>query len=62
MSHHPVVQLSVGPAVLGTRGDGDTLKLRHQLRSEHDAEVQQISQAAEVHAETEGFKGEVRRP
>ena len=29
-------------------GDGDTLKLRQQLRAEHDAEVQQISQAAEA--------------
>ena len=29
-------------------GDGDTMKLRQQLRAEHDAEVQQISLAAEA--------------
>ena len=37
---------------LNLLSDGDTLKLRHQLRSEHDAEVQQISQAAEASVQT----------
>ena len=33
---------------LNLLSDGDTLKLRHQLRSEHDADVAQISQAAQA--------------
>jgi len=36
-------------------GDGDTMKLRQQLRAEHDAEVQQISLAAEAR-EISGFR------
>ncbi|CAJ1410658.1 unnamed protein product, partial [Effrenium voratum] len=37
---------------LNLLSDGDTLKLRHQLRSEHDADVAQISQAAQASVQT----------